>query len=176
MSYFPKVERWLIPKSALSSSFREMALDGVCGNEGIALWLGRRIGGRADITHVVALRGPGVIRKPNLLRISDDLMNDVTDLAIEHSVSLVGQIHSHGTGYGINLSPTDRMYGISVPYYLSLVAPHFGSRPKTPIGKCGVHVFEPGGAGFRRLPPDEANRRLEVISGPATPVLLVGTE
>jgi hypothetical protein len=117
-----------------------------------------------------------VIRKPNQLRISDGLINDVTDLAIGHSVSLVGQIHSHGTGYGINLSPTDRKYGISVPYYLSLVAPHYGTRPRTPIGKCGIHVFEPGGTGFRRLPADEASSRLEVISGPETPVLLVGKE
>jgi hypothetical protein len=117
-----------------------------------------------------------VIRKPDLLRISEDLINDVTDLAIGHSVSLVGQIHSHGTGYGINLSPTDRKYGISVPYYLSLVAPHYGTRPRTSIGKCGVHVFEPGGTGFRRLPAAEACRRLEVISCPPTPVLLIGKE
>lgn len=153
-----------------------MAHYGIRGKEGIALWLGRRIGGRAEITHVVALRGSGVIRKPDLLRISDGLINDVTDLAIERGVSLVGQIHSHGTGYGINLSPTDRKYGISVPYYLSLVAPHYGTRLGTPINKCGIHVFEPGGAGFRRLPANEAGRRIEVVSGPATPVLLAGKE
>lgn len=110
-----------------------------------------------------------------MLRLSESLINDVTDLAIDHGAMLVGQIHSHGTGYGTNLSPTDRKYGISIPHYLSLVAPHYGTRPETRIGECGVYVFEPG-TGFRRLPFKEASRRVEIVSGHATPMLMAGKE
>lgn len=175
MTYFPSVERWMIPQSAYSSSFAEMARDGARGNEGVALWLGHRENGQADVTHVVALRGSGVVRKPSLLRISDELMNDVTDIAIGLGVSLVGQIHSHGEGYGVDLSVTDRKYGISVPYYLSLVAPDYGTRFSTPLFECGIHVFEPT-IGFRRLALDETRRRVVIVQGPAVPVLIAGDD
>jgi len=138
MNFFPRIDRWTIPESVLSISFREMAQDGVQGNEGIALWLGHHSGDRAEVTHLVALRGPGLIKKPNLLMISSGLINDVTDLAIERGVTLLGQIHSHGTGYGTNLSPTDRKYGVAVPYFLSVVAPHYAMKPGTRISECGI--------------------------------------
>lgn len=175
MSFFPRIDRWVIPELALSESFREMARDGMQGNEGIVLWLGRRCGDRAEITHLVALRGHGVVKRPELLRIFSALVNDVTDLAIEQGVTLVGHIHSHGTGYGTNLSPTDRKYGIAVPYFLSVVAPHYALKSGTHIGQCGIHVFEPG-VGFRRLPAVEARRRVEVIPGPDVPLLIAGKE
>ncbi|MER3406785.1 MAG: hypothetical protein C4289_17785, partial [Chloroflexota bacterium] len=84
--------------------------------------------GQAEITHVVGLRGPGVIKRPDFLRIEPWLLNDVTDLAIDLGVVLVGQVHTHGPGYGTDLSMTDRTYGIAVPFYISVVAPDYGLR------------------------------------------------
>jgi hypothetical protein len=175
MTFFPHIQNWKIPKPAVTDSLREMAQEGALGNEDIVLWFGHRNNGRANITHLAALRGPGVVKEPDLLYISHDLINDVTDLTIELGVSLVGQIHSHGPGFGIGLSFTDRKYGIAVPHFLSVVAPHYAIRPNTRLEDCGIHVYEPS-AGFRRFSPDEAKRRIEVVQSQRLPLLIVGKE
>ncbi len=173
MTFFPEIDRWLIPSSAWSESFREMALDGHSGNEGVALWLGRREGDQAEITHVVALRGPEVVREPDLLVIGASLLNDVTDLVVELGARLIGQIHSHGTRCGINLSYSDRQNGIKTPGYLSIVAPDYAVRPGTRLVQCGVHVFEKD-SGFRRLAGEEVRRRVLVVEGKAVQTIVVG--
>lgn len=172
-TFFPPVQVWCLTEGTLQGSLQEMARDGMHGNEGMVLWLGRRAQEHADITHLVGLRGPGVIKRPDVLVIEPWLLNEVTDLALDLNVCLIGQIHTHGTGYGIDLSKTDRTYGISVPYYLSIVAPDYGLRSDTQVTDCGVHVFEPG-LGYRRLSVVEIVQRVEVVPGPPPPLVLVG--
>jgi hypothetical protein len=173
-TFFPPVRGWRIPERAVAGSLAELARDGREGMEGIALWLGRRRDGDAEVTHLVALRGPGVTKRPDLLRIEPWLLNDVTDVAIDLGVSLVGQIHSHGRAW-VDLSWTDRADGVAVPHYLSVVAPWFGLRPGTRLVDCGVHVFEPS-QGWRRLPASEVEVRLRVDPGARAPVITVGQE
>jgi len=174
-TFFPQVEIWCLAEEALRGSLQEMAHDGVQGNEGIVLWLGRRAQGQAGITHLVGLRGPGVIKRPDLLMIEPWLLNEVTDLALRLNVQLIGQIHTHGIGYSTNLSKTDRIQGISVPYYLSIVAPDYGLRSGMRIMDCGVHVFEPK-LGYRRLSAVEVAKRMQVVPGPPPPLVLVGQD
>ena len=173
MPKFSQIDTWTLPVSALENAFAEMAIDGRDGNEGVTLWLGKRGNGRAEITHSVVLRGPGVIKRPAYLNIEPDLLNDVADLAIELDVSLVGQIHSHGHGYSTDLSLTDRNYGIRVPYYLSLVAPDYAMNAGIPITDCGVHVYERD-LRFRRFSLSEVDTRIKLVGGIDTPVLTVG--
>lgn len=173
MPEFSQVNSWILPVSAFQAAFREMALDGVEGNEGVTLWLGTRKDGHAKITHSVILRGTYIVKRPDHLNIKPGLLNDVADLAIELNASLVGQIHSHGPGCGTDLSYTDRTYGIKVPYYLSIVAPDFARNRDVPITDCGVHVYEQD-LGFRRLPPSEIESRIELVVDTDTPVLTVG--
>lgn len=173
MSYFPAIKKWIIPEAAITESFKEMALDGILGNEGITLWLGKRNDGQAEITHLVALRGPGIIKKPAVLIIGPDLFNSVTDITIELNVALIGQIHSHGPWHGTELSITDKRYGLSVPSYLSVVAPDYALNPKRDLSSCGIHVFEPG-VGYRRLLPVEVKERIQVIRGNEIPFITVG--
>lgn len=175
MMFFDMVETWAVPESAMIYSCREMARDGAKGNEGIALWLGQRDHKQARITHVVALRGPGVIKEPAFLRIEPWLLNDVTDLTVNLGAALVGQIHSHGKFYGTNLSETDRRYGFAVPYYLSIVAPDYAMRPYTKISDCGVHVFEKG-IGYRRLTTSEISRRVNIVNANPVPLIVVGED
>ena len=175
MSFFTPISTWRLPETALAQSLREMAQDGILGNEGVALWLGHRGNGQAEVTHLVALRGTGVIKGPNQLVIRPQLVNEVTDLAIELGLVLVGQIHSHGDLYGTDLSYADRNLGIKVPYFLSLVAPDYALRPQTRLEECGVHLFEPG-SGFRRLSPSEVAGRLVLVPGAPLPVSTVGEE
>lgn len=175
MNYFSVPSAWNIPETALQRSMEEMAIDGVIGREGVSMWLGSHEGETASITHVAVLRGPGVRKAPKFLQISSDLVNDLTDVAIERGLTLIGQIHSHGTYYGTDLSPTDRLNGISVPGYLSVVAPDYAMRPATTISECGVHIFEQP-TGWRRFSPREVNHRIRITSGIAVPILVVGEE
>ena len=171
--YFPIVERWSLPAAALHESIVEMSRDGVRGNEGVVLWLGRRTNGEAHVSHIVALRGDNVIKGPDQLILKESIFAAVTDVAIDIGVSLIGQIHSHGPGYGVDLSPTDRMYGVSVPYYLSLVAPDYAMRPNTTLLECGVHVLRPGD-GFIRLGPAEIKARVRLTTEPLAKMIIVG--
>jgi len=174
-TYFPPVTEWAISQDALRRSMEEMAVDGRAGDEGVALWMGRRRDGEASISHVVGLRGPGVHKGPAFLEIDPWLFNEVADLAIAHEVSLVGQIHSHGVGWSTDLSRIDRTGGLLVPYYLSVVAPDYALRPETRIHDCGVHVFEPG-LGYRRLSSEEVARRVKVVPSGAASFLTVGQQ
>jgi hypothetical protein len=171
-SYFVPVARWRFPESVISDSLREMAIDGQRGNEGIVMWLGRDDGGSTEITHLVRLRGALVDKRPDLINIHPSLLNDVADLAIEHKARLIGQVHSHGPGYSLDLSPTDREYGIKAPHYLSLVAPDYGNTT-TPIQYWGVHVFVEGN-GYVRLTPEESYTRVQLIPGSRLPFLTAG--
>jgi proteasome lid subunit RPN8/RPN11 len=173
--YFPPVERWFLPESAFRDSLAEMALDGVLGNEGVVFWLGRRSNGEARITHVIALRGPGAIKRPAQLVIHESVFASVTDIAIDHGVSMIGQIHSHGPGYSTDLSPTDRMYGIAVPHYLSLVAPDYALRSNISLAECGIHVLEPG-YGFTRMSAEEIRSRVVLTSNSRSQFLIAGDD
>ena len=174
-TYFPRVERWLLPSAVFQASLTEMARDGVVGNEGVALWLGTRDGDTARVTHAVALRGLGVVRRPDHLTLPAQVMNEIADLTIDLGVSLVGQIHSHGPGYGVDLSPVDHACGVRVPWFLSVVAPDYAQRPTTHLADCGVHVFEPA-AGYRRLAQHEVLARVTLVDGGAASILVVGKE
>jgi len=170
-AFFPGVRRWVIPADALEASFAEMRADGrERGTEGIALWLGDRERD-ARITHVVLLRGAGVMREPDYVRVSDALLNDVTDEAIRIGVTLVGQVHSHGPLAGADLSWIDRNGGVRVPFYVSVVAPAYAAGA-CEIATCGVHVVEPP-VGWRRLGASEVAARMLVVPG-AAEVITVG--
>src|SRR5216683_1420332 len=167
-------DAWHLPASAFHLSMAEMARDGAFGNEGIALWFGRRGDGRRTITHVVGLRGPGIQRHPNLLVLSDRLMNEVTDFALAANVKLIGQIHSH-PGTFVDLSLPDREHGIKVPSYLSVVAPYYALRPDIRIDDCGVHVFE-AQHGYRRLRSDEVARQLQIVTAIEASFVEIGSQ
>jgi hypothetical protein len=160
MSYFSVPARWRIPTDAVRHSFTEMARDGIHGCEGIAMWLGRHEGDTAIITHVVRLRGPGIQKSPDRLLISADLVNDLTDVAIENKLTLIGQIHSHSAFCGTDLSA---------------VAPDFALRAGTTIEECGIHVFIPGQR-WQRLSPQDVRQRISVVDGVNVPVLVAGPD
>jgi hypothetical protein len=170
--YFPQTRLWRIPQAAIEDSLDEMSLDGAKGSEGIVLWLGKDSEDIADITHLIRLRGPQVEKRKEYINIQPALFNDVADIAIEHGLRLLGQVHSHPPGYSVDLSPTDRMYGIQVPSYLSLVAPDF-ARTRVPVHDWGVHIYT-AKAGYVRLGHEAARRCLEITDGLRPPMLTVG--
>lgn len=173
MTQYEPIKRWEIPAKALEFSCSEMAIDGQQGNEGVALWLGQRQAGISKVCAVAVLRGPGIIKRPALLNINANLMNEVTDAAIDRNLTLVGQIHSHGTHFGTDLSLTDRRYGVLVSDYLSVVAPDYALRPVTRIEDCGVHVYR-SDIGYVRLTPAEVASRVIVTNEQEASILTIG--
>lgn len=169
-TYFPEVRRWLLPPAALRLSLEEMAIDGREGNEGIALWLGRREDGLATVSHVIRLRGPLVEKAPDLLTVDSLLFADVTILAADLGLQLVGQVHSHGPWSGVAFSRTDHTYGLRVPFYLSAVAPDYAQRPDTRPEEYGFHVYRPG-VGYQLLDP--ADVRDQILTSEEHPVNLL---
>lgn len=172
--YFAQTRLWRIPQAAIEDSLDEMALDGAKGHEGIVLWLGKDSDEIAEVTHLILLRGPLVEKRKDFINIHPALFNDVADIAIEHGLRLVGQVHSHGPGYGVDLSPTDRIHGIQVPSYLSLVAPDY-ARTLVPLHEWGAHVYTCE-SGYARLSRDEAGHCLQITGGLRPPMLTVGEE
>jgi proteasome lid subunit RPN8/RPN11 len=171
--YFAEPEHWRVGSQVFAQSLIEMARDGIMGNEGVAMWLGRYEGNVAVISHLGLLRGPHVRKEPALLIIDSELINDLTDLAIENNVRLIGQIHSHGPKWGTDLSETDRRYGVAVPGMLSLVAPDYALRKGTALIDCGVHLFLPR-QGWRRFSDPELTARLSLFDDGAVPILTAG--
>lgn len=169
---FSETTKWVLPNTVLPDSLAEMAIDGTHGDEGIVLWLGRDQGAIAEITLLVKLRGPLITKLPDHIHIESALFNDIADTTIQYGVRIVGQVHSHGPGHSVNLSPTDKVYGLQTPYYLSLVAPDYALSDST-ILDCGVHVFRPG-LGYVRLSGAEVSRQIEIIPGPHLPFIEVG--
>ena len=145
MSLYPKISKWLVPSALLSESLSEMSIDGAEGNEGVCLWLGLRDeeSETAIVSHAVRLRGPGIKKMPAQIQIRPELMREIHEVARGLARILVGQIHSHGTAYGVRLSYVDITYGISVPFYLSVVAPHYALESETKWDDCGCHVYLP---------------------------------
>lgn len=173
MKFFPPIQKWSIPVCAWEASLEELAFDGQIGREGIAMWLGRRLAGIASISHVALLRGSGVRKRRYLIEIDAGLVNDLTDAALERNVVLLGQIHSHAPECSTDLSHADRQFGISVPSYLSVVAPEFALRSPTGLADCGFHVFDPP-FGFRRLDLAEAEQRFSIVAAPDLETFIVG--
>ena len=164
MSPYRIAERWLLADGLLSAVLEEFSIDGRHNREGVAFFLGRHHGQEAHVTHLVVLRGERLVKHEDHLHIPAALMNEVTDHVIEQQGVLLGQVHSHGPGYGVDLSYPDHFYGIRAPGFLSIVAPDFGLRPDTRLEDCGVHVFD-ATRGFRRMGNGEVGQRFGLLAG-----------
>jgi proteasome lid subunit RPN8/RPN11 len=173
VNFFPVVEAWSIPESAFRLAMEEMARDGLKGTEGIALWLGGRRGNIAVVSHLAFLRGHGIVKAPDFVRIEPALFNEIADIALANELILVGQIHSHGPGYGTSLSWIDRVGGMAVPHYLSAVAPDYAIGDSIAPVDCGFHVYDPG-SGYRLMKESEARERVRFLPAEMVDVLTVG--
>ena len=170
MSPYRTADRWFLADGLFHAVLEELSIDGLRHREGVAFFLGRHYGPEAHITHLVVLRGERLVKREDHLHIPAALMNEVTDHVIEQQGVLLGQIHSHAPGYGVDLSYPDHFYGIRAPGFLSLVCPDFGMRSETRLEDCGVHVFDAPG-GFRRMGNSEIAQRFGPLPDTAVSVL-----
>lgn len=157
-------ERWLLAEGLFDAVLKELTVDGREHREGVAFFLGKHVGPEAHVTHLVVLRGAALVKREDHLQIPSAMMNEVTDHCIAEDAVLLGQVHSHGPGYGVALSYADHYLGVRTPGFLSLVCPDFGMRAGTRLQDCGVHLFE-APRGFRRLGQGEIAQRFGTLPG-----------
>lgn len=112
--------------------------------EGVALWLGRKFGPAASITHVVSLRGPGVVKRPDLSISAGSAQR--ADRHRDGSWRLSRGANPFPPRAWVDLSEADKRFGIQADGYLSVVTPYFASKPDADLGEYGFHAFE-GAAG-----------------------------
>jgi hypothetical protein len=161
---------WHLPTDLLSKSVTIMRPHGARGHEGLALWFGNTQGNDTQISHLIAVHGPGFKTGPLQLRLSMRAMETLTGLTERLQAHLVGQIHSH-PAHMLDLSVADMTYGIRRQDYLSLVCPYYAQTQVASVSECGVHVVHRGS--YRRLTQQEIRRRL--IVAPSL-VMLVNCE
>jgi hypothetical protein len=162
MNFFPKINKWWLPATVWRQSVAEMAIDGRNGDEGTCFWLGRRANREAQVSHLIFLRGKGIRKAPLNIHIDAELMRDVHERAEMLGLILLGQVHSHSSSCGVDMSASDHAYGVSVPFFLSVICPHFAQDPATTLPDCGVHVFLPG-TGYVRLSPKQVEQKLALM-------------
>jgi hypothetical protein len=158
---------WALPADLISQSVEIMRPNGMRGSEGLALWLGDEHDGLVEITHVLSLKGSGLVARPLQLSLSLSAISRITSLSDELGLYWAGQIHSH-PGRFVDLSPVDRAMGIKVQDYLSVVCPHYAQARTDRLDECGVHLFDKGS--YRHLPPSEVAARIYVLDKAVTVV------
>jgi len=157
----------------ISSESAEMAIDGQREHEGTCFWLGQRANGEAQVSHWVILRGSGVRKGPLNIQISAELMREMHERAEALGLTLLGQIHSHSSRCGVDMSASDHAYGVSVPFFMSVICPDFAQDSNTTIFDCGVHVFLPR-MGYVRLSRKQVQQKLKLVPGMAGGTIVVG--
>lgn len=166
---YTQVTAWAIRRSVLEQTIAALQEDGKRGREGIVFWIGTRQNGRAEIRAAIVPAGPGVVKRPDFLRVSDRVMAAISELLDPPHSVLVGQIHTHRLG--VRHSPVDDKYIIDTPGYLSVVVDRYALVPSLDPGTWGVHAGQ--GRGFRLLSPQEARASLSITEGGAADVRVV---
>lgn len=171
--FFPKVNRWLCPSALLPRSLEELARDGKFGNEGTCFWLGQKLDSEAIISHLAILRTEGVEKHPFNVTVSAEAMRQLHDAISARNLILIAQVHSHSSACGVDMSPTDHAYGISVPFFLSVIVPHYAQRESTTIADCGVHVCLPD-RGYVKLSRRETKKRIVQTPDKSLETIIIG--
>jgi hypothetical protein len=153
------ITSWSLPSDLIAESVEIMRPNGKLGNEGLALWLGDEQDGLVEVSHILRLRGTGLVARPLQLALSMRAISQITTLSDQLGAYWAGQIHSH-PGEFVDLSLVDRAMGIKVQDYLSVVCPHYAQGSTTHLDECGVHLFDAGA--YRRLPPTEVAARVRI--------------
>lgn len=150
---------WHLPNNLLSQSITIMRPQGRMGNEGLVFWFGIENQNNLIVTHIVEVFGSGFNTSPLHMSLSLNAMAKLTQLTEELGIFLIGQIHSH-PGNFVDLSELDKMHGIRIPDYLSVVCPYYAQRDVVGLEEFGFHVFE--NSKYRRMLNKEISTRISI--------------
>jgi hypothetical protein len=156
---YSRIDRWILPRAALSATLTGVQKEGQSVREAGALWLGPRTSA-ASITAVVFPTGTGVKASAGQWKVSPELFGVVTRWAKPQGLSLLGVVHTHLRGVPSRLSRADREYSVQVPDMLAVVIGESGHEPD--YRKWGWYLYDKNA--YRHLPTQELTQLLEITS------------
>jgi len=156
---YPHIDRWILPRAALSATLTGVQKEGQSVREAGALWLGPR-NNAAGITSVVFPTANGVKATAGQWKVSPELFGVVTRWAKPQGLSLLGVVHTHLHGVPPRLSRADRQYSVQVPDILAVVIGEAGH--ELDYRNWGWYLYEKNA--YRQLPTQELTKRFEITS------------
>ena len=135
--------RFIIAESVLNEAARLLptyrGMDG--DHEGIVLMLGREFDSLTLILSVVA---PDADHGPGHVMVDGTSVAAVTEVAHKHNLAVLGQIHTHPSGWTEHSNGDDHLVLLKFDGILSIVAPHYGHFGLRPITSLGIHQLQEG--------------------------------
>jgi len=157
---YPRIDRWVLPDSAVAATLALVRPAGEEGNESGVFWLGSRAD-VACIRAVVHPAGKGVEEAPGFWRVSPEVFGAISRWASPLGLTLLGIAHIHGHGVPAHLSWADRNRSVRVPGILAIVIGNGGEDED--YRDWGWYVC--AGEDFQRLGEAELTRRVELPIG-----------
>jgi hypothetical protein len=123
-----KTSALVLPDAAAAAVVAEVAEWGFRRVETAGFLLASR--GREEVTAVALAGTSGIVRRRDLVQISDIALDRLFAYADHHGLWIPAQFHSH---YGAAfMSPTDLDHGLSVEGFVSTIVPFFTEPPSNP--------------------------------------------
>lgn len=156
---YPRIDRWVLPRAALSTTLTGVQKEGQSVREAGALWLGSRTD-TARITTVVFPIGKGVEATAGKWKVSPEVFGVVSRWAKPLGLSLLGVVHTHLHGVPPRLSWADREYSVQVPDMLAVVIGEGGHEPD--YRNWGWYLYDKND--YRQLLTQEVTQLFEMTS------------
>ncbi|MCU1283309.1 MAG: Y4jG [bacterium] len=141
-SGFLDLEELVVPRRLADAGQAHLRTVGRCGNEGFALWIGRRTGRTFHVDETVIPEQRGLQFDSGVcVTVGNEELFRINKYLYATGRQLVAQIHSHPTvAYH---SETDDTYPIATTAgAFSLVIPDFATRPFS-LDECAVYRLVP---------------------------------
>jgi hypothetical protein len=154
---YPRIGKWVIPRSAFVATLRGVRSAGVCGKESGAFWLGQR--DRTSVVQAVVLPlGVGVTEHSYYWNVDAEVFGSVTDWAKPRGLCLLAIAHTHMPGVPAVFSWADHNQIVQVDGMLGLVIGNGGADEDYQIWGWYLHERSQ----YRKLLRPELQRRLRV--------------
>lgn len=110
-------------------------------HEGLAWWLGRRIG---DDTYVMSCVAPPVDSGLQHVFANETAVGDAAAAARRNRLGIVAQVHSHPGGDTRHSDGDDALVLMPFEDMFSIVTAHYGASMLDPLHAAGVHQYQDG--------------------------------
>lgn len=157
---FLDLEELRVPRRLADEAQAHLRAVGRRGNEGFALWVGRRAGGTFQVDETIIPEQRGIQSASGVcVTVGSEELFRINRYLYSTRRQLVAQIHSHPTD--AYHSETDDAFPIATTAgAFSLVVPDFAVRPFS-LDDCAIYRLVPGD-GWLEFPPTAVRRMLRL--------------
>jgi hypothetical protein len=156
---FPIIQAFHLPLNLMDATVAVLREEGGRKVESLVFWAGRVSRHEARVTRILVPRGPGVLKHPFHIQVSDRIIAALCDFIDPPEVVLLGQVHTHK--HRAFHSWSDDANSLDTPGYLSVVVPDFARNDASSWETWSFHECIKSRT-FRRLSLREVKRRMLV--------------